>query len=216
MTISPADRPKAIVLIVLIIAFFAFAAFRFLGNKGPQPVAAAPTPSGVVLPSTASIAEGNSGQPKTQLLVENLHESFPGMGEEAPMGNPFRMPVPPVIAGPSTVPANPSGPISMPSAGNPGAPVSMGGQLPVTVNPSDVDSKVKIEGSEVMVKGIIAPMDGSAPLVLLKVGDTTKGYRVGDEIAPGMTLTAISETKISVQIGNSTVKAGVGQAVKPA
>ncbi len=105
---------------------------------------------------------------------------------------------------------------SAPSAGNPGAPVLMGGQLPVTVNPSDVDSKVMIEGAEVMVKGIIAPMDGSALLVLLKVGDTTKGYRVGDEFAPGMTLTAISETKISVQIGNSTVKAGVGQAVKPA
>lgn len=216
MTVNPADRPKVIALVSLIVVFFAFAIFRFMGAKSSAPTQPDVTkPSAEAsLPSTTQIASGQIVQKDSKVVAENLHEVFGSTNEIGPSENPFRMPVP-LLPTDQNNTSNPN-----PSAPNPtiNAPApTMKGELPVVVNPGNVENSGPqiVAVSDIQVKGIIAPNDGSEPLAFIKVGEKSKGYRVGQEVAPSVRVTAIDSLKVTLKVGASTVRVGVGEQVKP-
>ena len=53
-------------------------------------------------------------------------------------------------------------------------------------------------------------------MAFLRVGDASKGYRIGDVVAEGMKIVDIDETKVSIKVGAKVVRVGVGQVVNPA
>lgn len=217
MTVNPADRPKVIALVSLIVVFFAFAIFRFMGAKSnvPTPPDITKPSAEASLPSTTQIASGQIVQNNPKAVAENLHEVFGVTNEIGPSENPFRMPVPPAAPNQQGNSTN-SGP-STPNPTNSGPPTTMKGELPVVVNPGSVENSGPqvVAISDIQVKGIIAPNDGSEPLAFIKVGEKSKGYRVGEEVAPSVRVTAIDSLRVTLKIGASTIRAGVGEQVKP-
>lgn len=214
------DRPKIIGLVVAILAVFAFIAYRFAG--GVKPVA--PPPPGynasLDMPSTSSIASGqvvaSNSQPKP--AGENLHEVFAGTGGTAPGDTPFRTPVPmPKGAG---APPPPRGGIQVPTASNPERDIVIGGGFG-PAQPGGIGGDAgspggpRVDMGGVRVKGIISPQGGGDALAFIQVGERGKGFRVGDQILPGMKVVGITSTQVSVKIGGSVAKFGVGQEVRP-
>ncbi|HJP82797.1 MAG TPA: hypothetical protein VJ835_04755 [Fimbriimonadaceae bacterium] len=219
MTVNPADRPKVILLIVAIVAFFVLAGFRLmamLGQSSPPPQPA--TSANATLPSTNQIASGEIVA-KSAAPAENLSELFARSEGQGAQGNPFRMPVPPPRpANTSSAGPPPRGTISVPTQGNPGAPISFGGASgggSVPFNPGGPVGPDIRPIATVVVKGIIASPDGDS-MAFLRVGDTSKGYRIGDVVAEGMKIVDIDETKVSIKVGAKVVRVGVGQVVNPA
>ena len=216
------DRPKAIALVVAIIGVFAFIAFRFAGVVRPV---AAPPPgfnASLDMPSTSTIASGqvvaSNTQPKP--TGENLHEVFPGSGGFTPTGSPFRTPVP-VPKGSGGPPPGPRpGGISVPTARSPERNIEIGGGFG-PAQPGGIGGNIgstggpQVDVGSFRVKGIIAPQNGGEPLAFIQVGERGKGFRIGDEIAPGMKIVGITSTKVSVKIGGSVANFGVGQEVRP-
>ena len=216
------DRPKAIALVAAILAVFGFIGYRFASMaKSSVP----PPPPGynasLDMPSTSSIASGqvvaSNSAPKP--TGENLHEVFAGTGGFAPSGTPFRMPVgAPKPAG-NPPPPGPGG-IRVPTAGNPQQDIEIGGGFG-PAQPGGLGGEPgspggpQVDFGGVRVKGIIAPQNGGQALAFIQVGDRGKGFRIGDEIAPGMKLVGISSTMVSVKIGGTIAKFGVGQEVRP-
>lgn len=213
MAMSPADRPKIIGLVLGILGVFAFIAWRFTG--GPKPVA--PPPPGynasLAMPSTSQIASGTIVTANTKSAGENLHEVFAGAGSSGPVGNPFRSPV--KQAAPAQVgQVGGPGQYSGPTASNPERNIDIGGPMPF--DPTNPGGGTGVSNSQgIRVKGIIAPESGFDALAFIQIGDRGKGFRVGDEIAPGMKVVGITSTKVSVKIGASVMKVGVGQEVRP-
>jgi hypothetical protein len=220
-TMNAADRPKAIALILAIVAVFAFIGFRFI--SGAKKVA--PPPPGydatLAVPSTSSIASGQIVAANTTTPAgENLHNVFSGEGTLEPVSNPFRSPVPAPKG--TTGPQNTQPPIGGnrydgPDLQNPNRDITIGGNKPWDVNGQGTSIGDAQPGvaTGVLVKGIIRGDDPWDSLAFIEVGGRAKGYRVGQEIAPGMKLVGITSTKVSVKIGANVVKAGVGQEVKP-
>ena len=217
MNVNPADRPKAIGLVLAIVAVFACIAWRFIGGAKQ----AAPTPTTVVTtPTTSQIAEGQIVVADTKTAGENLNNTFAGMGSGGgPVENPFRMPVPKTTRVESTPPTNgQGGGPSVPTGGAPNRDIDWGtdgtGTGTQPVDPTGGTASLS-NPDGVRVKGIIAPEGGFDSMAFIQIGDKGRGFRIGDEIAPGMKIVGITSTHVSVRIGASVVKAGVGQEIKP-
>lgn len=219
MTVNPADRPKVIALVSLIVVFFVFAIFRFMGTKKNVPTPPDVTKPSVEasLPSTTQIASGQIVQNDPKVVAENLHEVFGSTNEIGPSENPFRSPVPPIASDQKDNSTSPGPSVPNPNPTNSAPPPTIKGEFPVVVNPgtSDNTGAQIVATSDIQVKGIIAPNDGSEPLAFIKVGEKSKGYRVGQEVAPSVRVTGIDSLKVTLKIGASTVRAGVGEQVKP-
>jgi hypothetical protein len=216
MNINPADRPKAIGLVLAIVAVFAFIAWRFIGGAKQ----AVPSPNtAVTTPTTSQIAEGQIVVPDTKTAGENLNNTFAGMGSGGgPVENPFRMPVPKTTRVDSTPQTNVQGGSGVPTAGNPDRTIDWGGVGgPGTrpLDPTQSGEAIVSNTDGVRVKGIIAPEGGYDSMAFIQIGDRGKGFRVGEEISPGMRIVGITSTHVSVRIGGTIVKAGVGQEIKP-
>jgi len=216
MNVNPADRPKAIGLVLAIVAVFAFIAWRFIGGAKPGAV---PTATAVTTPTTSQIAEGQIVVADTKTAGENLNNTFAGMGSGGgPVENPFRMPVPKTTRVESPQTNVQGGGPTVPTGGAPDRNIDWGsgGSGPGTQPVDPTGGTASVSNSDgVRVKGIIAPEGGFDSMAFIQIGDKGRGFRIGDEIAPGMKIVGITSTHVSVRIGASIVKAGVGQEIKP-
>ena len=223
MKINPGDQPKIIALVVAIVLFLGFGVFRLMGSLN-KPAATPPGQTGAAptnhMPSTAQIATGQvaSAQPVVGQST-NLHELFAGTNDGMPVGNPFRLPVPVPRTGDSNSnrPSTPVGTSTVQGAQDVTQPRGIGGSVePYPVDPNDTSGGgAAVAIPSIRIKGIIAPQDGSAALVLVQLNDRTRSFRAGEEVAPGIKILSIAPNAVRVKIGAATTTAGVGQEVKP-
>jgi len=217
--VNPDDRPKIAILIAGIVLIGGYGVFSLVGRKPAAPTVPGQTADpNANLPTAAMLAEGKLSDDSKKPKAEDLTTVFPGAETSAvAMVNPFRSPVPKlkVASEPTAPPAAPQTTSSAP----PNREIDTGGSFaPMNVGGNGQPSAPTIQSVEPMfVKGIISPEEGlSSGMVFIKVGDRSKGYRVGSEIEPGVRVIAITSNEVTIGIGKARITARVGQEIKPA
>jgi hypothetical protein len=218
LKVNPDDRPKIAILIGAIVLIGGYGVFSLISRKAPEPtVPGQVADPGSNLPTAQMLAEGKLSADPSKPKTEDLMAVFPSSEMSAvAMVNPFRSPVPKAKVGNEVAAPPPVQQTSPPAVPNREINTS-GGFAPVNVGESGQTPGPTIQSVEPMlVKGIISAEEGmSNGMAFIKVGDRSKGYRVGSEVLPGVRVLSITNYEVTVGIGKARITARVGQEIKP-
>lgn len=212
MKVNPADKPKVIALVGAIVVIGGFGVFNLVSKKGPDVKPAGQTADpNANLPTATMLAEGKYRNDAPGLGNPDLASMFPGGSPMAGEINPFRSPVPPVKED-----VNAGGTAAPTGGAMPPRQIGGDGFAPVNLNQASGSTAPTIRASQPMlVKGIISPEgEAASGMAFIKVGEITKGFRVGDTVSPGIKLVDIRNGMVIVRLGDREVKAPVGRELK--
>jgi hypothetical protein len=219
MKMNPADKGKAIALVVAICVVLALVLIRLMPKsedpQGPPETGGAQASQ---MPTTQQVADGKAVSANAPAAAPNLNDVFVMSGNEgAASANPFRRMVAPprtTVAG-GAPPANNG--IEVPTQAHPDRQISFGpgGIEPVKVGNPGVAPTVN-NSLGLILKGIIAPISANdPPMAFIRIGEETKGFRAGATVAPGVSIIGITDSFVIFRIGSTTAKIMVGREIKP-